>query len=217
VIYSSSTAVYGYQRGGEVITEESKPLPANHYGESKLMGEQVIKAFAAANDRIKYTILRIAVIYGPGYSSPFDRVFDMLMQGKMRTIGSGDNRLSLVHLDDVVDAIMDCSESKKSQNKLYNLSDGERYTQKGLLAKAAKMLGTEYPKAGTDNVFTKLLAVGGSFNKSQMQFLTSDRIICTAKIRGELGIVPKRSIDVEGKAMADEFMKQHRMTVRGKV
>ena len=75
VVYASSTAVYGYNRPGETLSEDSRTAPVTPYGESKLMGEHVIKAFASANKRVKYTIFRIGIIYGDGYDNAFNKVF----------------------------------------------------------------------------------------------------------------------------------------------
>ena len=106
ILYSSSTAVYGYNRAGETLTEESKTAPVTPYGESKLMGEHVIKAFASANKRVRYTIFRIGIIYGEGYDMGFNRVFRMLREGRMKVIGDGSNHLCMINVSDAADAMI---------------------------------------------------------------------------------------------------------------
>jgi nucleoside-diphosphate-sugar epimerase len=209
IIFSSSTAVYGYSRRGEIITEESETKPKTPYGESKLMAEQVIKAFAAANPRIGYIILRIGVMYGTGYHYGFEKLFSMLKEGRMRQIGNGENHLTMVNIDDVVDAVMLASESRAG-SRVYNLTDGVQYTQKGLLKKASAFLGVEPPSSRVSYLLASLVSRSKGFDSPQFLFLTSDRIVSIDRARKELRFSPKRSLDVEGKAMADEFLKRNK-------
>jgi nucleoside-diphosphate-sugar epimerase len=209
VIYSSSTAVYGYNRPGETLTEESRTAPVTPYGESKLMGEHVVKAFASANKRVTYTIFRIGIMYGEGYDSAFNKVFKMLKEGRMKIIGDGGNHLCLVHVEDVADAMVGSTDDEKSGNKTYNLTDGAKYTQKELIGIASKFLGIGLPKGSISKFLVKMMTVGRSFDDAQLQFLLSDRVVSTERLRKELGFKPKRSIEIEGKNMVREFLKGH--------
>jgi UDP-glucose 4-epimerase len=209
ILYSSSTAVYGYNRAGETITEESKTAPVTPYGESKLMGEHVIKAFASANKRVKYTIFRIGIMYGAGYDAAFNKVFKMLSEGRMKIIGDGSNHLCMVNVEDAADAILMCCDDKRAVNKTFNLTDGVKYTQKELITLAAKFLGVATPKGRISRLLVKMMTIGRSFDDAQLQFLLSDRVVSTEKIRGEMGFNPKKSIEVEGKHMVTEFLKRH--------
>lgn len=212
IIYSSSSAVYGYSRPGETLTEESKTAPVTPYGESKLMGEHVIKAFAAANKRVRYTILRIGIMYGEGYDMGFNRVFRMLSEGRMRVIGDGSNHLCLINARDAADAMILCSEEKKSLNKTYNLTDGVKYTQKELIGLAAKFLGAPAPKAKINKFLVRMMTLGRSFDDSELQFLLSDRVMSIDRIKSELGFRPRSRIDVEGKQMVNTYLKGSRPT-----
>lgn len=209
IIYSSSTSVYGYDRKGELLTEESKTSPKNPYGESKFMTEEVIKAFAAVNSRITYTIFRIAVMYGPGYDYGFEQLFKLIKAGRMRIIGNGDNHLTLVNEHDVADAAVLAADNESAANRVYNLSDGVSYTQRELLQMAAKLLGTTMPDKGVNPTLASLAAKASGVDGSQMRFLLSDRVMKIDRIKKELGFVPKRTIQSEGKALVEEFKQQY--------
>lgn len=210
IVYSSSTAVYGYDRKGETLTEESRTAPITPYGESKLMGEHVIKAFASANKRVTYTILRIGIMYGEGYNDAFNKVFKMIKDGRMKIIGDGGNHLCLVNVNDVADAMVMAAEAPKSANKTYNMTDGVKYTQKALITMAAKFLQVAMPKGSISRFLVKMMTIGRSFDDAQLQFLLSDRIVSIEKIKSEIGFRPKRSVEVEGKEMVAEFLKGHK-------
>jgi UDP-glucose 4-epimerase len=209
IVYSSSTSVYGYDRKGEILTEDSNTAPKNPYGESKFMTEEVIKAFAAVNSRITYTIFRIAVMYGPGYDYGFEQLFRLIKDGRMRIIGNGDNHLTLVNEHDVAEIAVIAADNENAANRVYNLSDGISYTQRGVLQTAAKLLGTTIPEKGVNSTIAKLAAKAAGVDGSQMRFLLSDRVLSIERIKKELGFTPKRSIYTEGKALVEEFNKDY--------
>lgn len=74
-IYLSSIIVYGDSApiGKEKkITKETKPAPANFYGDSKLQGEQAVSAFQSEDFRI--LILRLPMIYGKDSKGNFPKL-----------------------------------------------------------------------------------------------------------------------------------------------
>lgn len=208
IMYTSTINVYGYRRTGETLTEESPTNPVTPYGKSKLMAEDVIKAFSAAHDHLHYTIFRLAQIYGPGYEQPyFYEVFKRIFDQKMRLIGGGNNHLALVHIDDVVAALIEASENPVSYNKTYNLTDGQSYTAKQLFEKAATFMGVQVPSKNVNPALVRLTAKARNIDMDGLDFITSDRIISTEKVKGELHFKAERSIDVDGSAWVREFAK----------
>lgn len=208
LIYASSISVYGYKRTGETLTEESYPKPGTAYGESKYMAEQVINAFAAANKRLTYTILRIGVMYGPGYGRSFMRVFRMLKEKRLRIVGSGNNHLSLVNVADVVNVMLKVIETLKSANKTYNVTDGVPYTQKELFKKAAQLLNVEPPSKSIHPILARLGARTRGMDIEEFSFIVSDRIISIDKAKRELGFKPTNS-DIEFRVMARKFLSNY--------
>ena len=163
-----------------------------------------------ANKQVGYTIFRIGIIYGEGYDIGFNKVFRMLREGRMKVIGDGSNHLCMVNVSDAADAIVACSNGDKSHNKTYNLTDGVKYTQRELIGLASKFLGVEMPKAKVSRFLVKMMTLGRSFDDAQLQFLLSDRVVSIERLKKEMGFKPKCSMESEGKAMVEEFLKRHR-------
>jgi nucleoside-diphosphate-sugar epimerase len=209
-IYLSTTAVYGNKRPGETLTEDSDTRPSRLYGETKFMAEQVIKSFALAHPSIKYTIFRASTMYGPNYMASFDKIFKYLVENKLRYIGNGNNHITLTHVDDVVDGMLACVGKENAYDKIYNLTDGEAYTLKQLFDKAAKFLDAPVPSKHMHPALALLGAKVLNINMAELNFLLSDRIVSISKIHRELGFHPKRSMDIEGKEQALEFLKKYK-------
>ena len=192
-VYASTIGVYGSKRKGEVLTEESDTSPKSPYTESKLMGEQVVKSFAEVNSTIKYTIARIATIYGPGYEESFFRVLRRIRDGTLPNIGKGLNHLALVHVNDVVRGLVLMASRPEAVSKVYNLSGGDATTLASMLEISARALGVRPPSGSVRPVLARFTVKG--LASGEIDFLLSDRIISIDKIKRDLGFKPQMGVN----------------------
>ncbi len=204
IIFSSSIDVYGRTRK-EKLTEESRLRPEDKYGYSKMLAEKEVHRYG---NRIGYTILRVAAIYGNGFERSYFKLFEAVKDGKAYIIGDGNNSLALVHIDDVVNAFMLSAEKRNSINKVYNVGDGVAYTQSGLMDKVAGMLGVEKPRRHISPVVVKLVARSRGLDSDELRFLMSDRIIDISAIKRDLGFNPRVNIDQAGLGLVKDFIKK---------
>jgi nucleoside-diphosphate-sugar epimerase len=142
IVYISSTSVYG-RRPNYLPIDEKHPLhPSNAYGRSKFLAEDTVR-----RSRLPHVILRPCLMYGPAYEEGFSQVLESLRKGSMKLIGSGDNKIALVHVQDVANAItlaLKALESGRVKNQAFNIC-GEALTQKKALEAGAKSLGVAMP------------------------------------------------------------------------
>lgn len=75
--------------------------------------------------RIAVTVIRPTLMYGPRDSTMFDRIVAALRKRRMKWIGDGQNKLSLVHVSDVAKAIVLAATSPKATGKAYNIAADE--------------------------------------------------------------------------------------------
>jgi nucleoside-diphosphate-sugar epimerase len=125
VIYTSSTAVYGQQRG-EWVDESSPTNPESENGEVLVETENVLLHAASdssAHAGLTVSILRLAGIYGPDREPSR---FAARFAGQQRD--DGDVFLNLVHRDDIVAALVRLSE--KDHHGVLNLSDDAPTTRR---------------------------------------------------------------------------------------
>lgn len=67
LVFSSSSATYGTMEG-EIVTEDAPQRPESPYGESKLIGEWLIRDQAVARPTLRHTSLRYFNVVGSGPS-----------------------------------------------------------------------------------------------------------------------------------------------------
>lgn len=104
IIFTSSISVYGPSE--ERMTETSLPAPVSAYGKSKLMAEKIQENWqAAASDRL-LTVVRPAVVFGPGEGGNFARMAGMLKKGFFVFPGRRDTIKSCIYVDDLIDLML---------------------------------------------------------------------------------------------------------------
>ena len=107
-IYLSSIIVYGDSApiGKEKrITKETKPAPANFYGDSKLQGEQVVLKFRSENylDIFRVLILRLPMIYGKDSRGNFPKL--KRLAEKTLIFPKVENRRSMLYIENLCELI----------------------------------------------------------------------------------------------------------------
>lgn len=103
-IFMSSMIIYGADEpiGKEkIITRETKPAPADFYGDSKLQADLAIQEMADGNFIV--SILRPPMIYGPGCKGNFPRLVEL---SKYSIIFPNiENKRSILYIDNLSEAI----------------------------------------------------------------------------------------------------------------
>jgi UDP-glucose 4-epimerase len=95
-VFSSSAAVYGTP-SDEIVTEETALSPESPYGETKLVGEWLLRDVERAHG-LRHTSLRYFNVVGSGYEDLYDvsphnlfpLVFDALLDGRTPHINGDD-------------------------------------------------------------------------------------------------------------------------------
>ena len=128
-IFSSTAAVYG-EPTVVPITEDSRTMPINPYGASKLAMEALISSYAY-NHGITGIGLRYFNLYGPEeHHEPevhaIPRFIDQIKNGKEVTVwGSGEHQRDYIYISDIVDAhilAMQLMQDEPGKYHYFNLS-----------------------------------------------------------------------------------------------
>jgi len=134
-VFMSSTSVYGQKSGKNAVSEESEFAPTDAYGESKLAAEQAVR-----ESGVPFVILRPCVIYGVDFTEGFTQVVSGIKTGKLKVIGDGGNKISFLHVDDAVQAILPALEKKEALGQDLIIA-GEPVSQKQAFDAVADILG----------------------------------------------------------------------------
>ena len=129
MVYISSQAAAGPSGGDAPLDESVEPRPISHYGQSKLEAEEWVRRWGGANGS-GYVILRPSIVYGPRERDLYN-LFKWIRRGVLPCMGDGRQQISLVHVDDLVDAVMAVVESAPP-GQTYFVTGGEHCSVKAL-------------------------------------------------------------------------------------
>jgi UDP-glucose 4-epimerase len=165
IVFSSSAAVYGTP-DTELVTEETPKSPESPYGESKLIGEWLLRDQAVAAG-LRHTSLRYFNVVGSGSvelrdTSPhnlFPMVFDALVEGRTPRINGNDYPTpdgtcvrDYIHVSDL--AVSHVAAAKRLDAGLaiepvYNLGSGDGVSVGEIMAAVASVTGKSFtPEVG---------------------------------------------------------------------
>ena len=160
IVFSSSAAVYGTP-DTELVTEESPTRPESPYGESKLIGEWLLRDQAKAGT-LAHTSLRYFNVVGSGTpelrdTSPhnlFPIIFDQLVAGKTPYINGDDYPTSdgtcirdYVHVADLASSHVAAAKVLDAGGTLepvYNLGSGDGLSVRQIMEAAARVTGIDF-------------------------------------------------------------------------
>jgi len=190
-VFISSSALY-HHPFRLPIEESDVPSPGNAYGESKVAAEQAVR-----ESGVPFVILRPVVIYGLGFEPAFAPIVKAIQKQKLPIIGEGDTHFPVVHVDDLVNAILLSLEKSEAVGEAFNIS-GEALTQKQWVEAVADELGVPAPKRRIPvwlaeamvlfyELKGKLFGGKSAISRDSVRRLTTDRVFSTKKAERALG------------------------------
>ncbi len=103
LVVVSSLAAVGPCGVNRPRLERDEPVPISNHGRSKLAGEHAAQRHARA---VPITIVRPPIVFGPGDRGVLEMFSLIARRGFHVVPGRGDQRLSLIHVDDLVEGLL---------------------------------------------------------------------------------------------------------------
>ncbi|PFG30837.1 UDP-glucose 4-epimerase GalE [Paramicrobacterium agarici] len=160
IVFSSSAAVYGTP-DVDLVTEDTPKAPESPYGESKLIGEWMLRDQEIAMG-LAHTSLRYFNVVGSGYSDVYDTsphnlfplVFDALLGGQTPRINGDDYPTpdgtcvrDYIHVADLAASHVSAAKSLDAGQVLepvYNLGSGDGVSVGQIMATVAEVTGIDF-------------------------------------------------------------------------
>ncbi len=186
----------------EIIDERDSPRPVTPYGRSKLDAENLV-----LNATIPHvTILRPALVYGPGNPGNLGRMISGVNKGFFPPFPRINNQRSMVHVEDVVQAALLAAENPEAHKQVYIVTDGQTYSTRQIYKWICQALGKPTPNwsvplpvlQGLARIGDGIGTVRGKrfmFDSDALAKLTESAVYSSAKIQRELGFAPKWTLE----------------------
>jgi UDP-glucose 4-epimerase len=131
--------------GTGCLDETAAGLPEDEYGLSRRRAEDLVLD-AGRRSGMHVTILRPALVYGPGCKGNLASMLRWIDRGVFPPVPDTGNRRSMVDVRDLVRAVMLAAETEAAAGKTYLITDGEDYTTRRIYTGMCTALGKSVPK-----------------------------------------------------------------------
>ncbi|WP_266079403.1 NAD-dependent epimerase/dehydratase family protein [Haladaptatus caseinilyticus] len=183
VVFASSAAVY--PPGDAPNREEDETAPIDIYGQTKLVGEDLLELFASETD-VSCAAARLFNVFGDAETNPhlIPAILDQLRDGD-RTLALGNltPRRDFVHVSDVADALVTLSADFDESYRTFNVGTGNEHSVREVVGYVGGLVGEEIEITQTEQ----------RIRKTDRQHLCAN----ISRIHAEIGWEPKLSF-VEG-------------------
>jgi len=173
--------------GDECVGEEWSGEPVTSYGRAKRAAEDAVLEVG-----IKFSMhvvnLRLAMVYGHGGRGNLERMAKAIRSGWFPPLPETGNKRSLVHVQDVVEAVRVVAKRPEANGKTYIVSDSQVYSTREIYEAIRVVTGIS--PAPTFTIPVGLLRAAGRLNHHLGEIV--DRLIGSAcyspaRIERELG------------------------------
>jgi len=213
LVFCSSVAVYGRITKNRLINENTETDPDSPYGESKVLGEQIVLS-ARQREGLPVVVARLSTVWGPG-STSWLGLFRSIVSGQFRLIGAGTNFHHIADVSDVVEGLRLCASTKGIEGRSFILSGREAVQLRRLVEMIGEEVGAiRFPaplSAAPLHVYRVLdriavALIGRELPRAdRLALFLGDRTFDIARARQELGYVPRISTKETIHRMAEWF------------
>ena len=135
-VFVSSVKAGGKNVGGE---------PKGIYGETKREAELKLLEIGRQSD-MQVMIVRPSLVYGPGVKGNLALMQRGVEQGWFPPIPETENRRSMIHVDDLVQALLLVAEDERANGEIFIATDGVTYSSREIYVAICQSVGKTVPK-----------------------------------------------------------------------
>ena len=146
---------------GEKCADERFAEPAESaYGRSKRAAEAGLRVISAQT-QLQTVCLRLAMVYGTGGRGNLERMMRAVEAGWFPPLPETNNRRSLVHIDDVLDALVLVAEHDAAVGGVYIVAHPVAVSGRELYAAMCEVLGKSVPRFAIPAWLLRLVGIAG--------------------------------------------------------
>jgi nucleoside-diphosphate-sugar epimerase len=124
----------------ERLTESSPCSPDGSYGQTKLDAEAAVRQIGLETG-LETAIVRPPPVYGPGHVGRLMRLFQLARYGLPLPLRGLNNRRSLIYVDNLADALIECAVNSRANGQTFLVSDGEDVSLPELVTRMGQAFG----------------------------------------------------------------------------
>lgn len=191
-IFISSVKAGGNNVFSRCMTELDQNNPRGDYGRTKREAELELLRIGKENN-IRISILRPSLVYGPEVKGNLQLMISAVRKGWFPPLPETGNKKSMIHVDDLVNAILMVSSCENANGEIYIVTDGKVYSSREIYEVVCNISEKSLPKWHIPLFLFKLASKISPKIKVKVDKLFRDEYYCSKKIES-IGFMPNRTL-----------------------
>jgi len=191
-VFISSVKAGGKLFTNKCANEMDQGMPDNIYGQTKKEAEIKLLSIGR-NSNMHVSIIRPSLVYGPNAKGNLSLMLTNIKKGLFPPIPDTQNRKSMIHVNDLVRAIMLVAKDERANGEIFIVTDGKPYSSRDIYKAMCVIVGKQVPKWNVPKFIFDILAKINPKIKYKLDKLFGDDCYSSAKIEA-LGFRAKKTL-----------------------
>jgi UDP-glucose 4-epimerase len=140
------------------------------------------------------SIIRPSLVYGPDVKGNLQLMLSGIEKKWFPPLPETGNRRSMIHVDDLVRAILFASEDARAKGEIFIATDGTPHSSRELYNAMCSVVGKSIPKWGVPKTLFDIASLVSPRIKYKINKLLGDECYSSAKLEA-LGFKAKKSLE----------------------
>ena len=191
-IFVSSVKAGGGLVSGKCINESDQNEPEGVYGKSKREAELKLLKIGNESD-MHVSIIRPSLVYGPEVKGNLQLMLTGIKKGWFPPLPETGNKRSMIHVDDLVRAILLVANDDRANGEIFIATDGTPHSSREIYNAMCSALGKSIPKWSVPKFLFDMISLINPRIKYKLNKLLGDECYSSAKLE-ELGFKAQKTL-----------------------
>jgi UDP-glucose 4-epimerase len=192
-VFISSVKAGGASIPGECISEDCQSEPQGIYAQTKRDAEIKLLEIGRLTG-MKVTIIRPALVYGPNVKGNLELMLLGIRKGWFLPISDAGNIRSMIHVDDLVRALIFVTNNINVDEDIYIATDGCPHSTRELYEAMCNSLGKKVPSWSIPSSYLNILSLLSRGMKNKVNKLLGDDCYSSGRLQA-LGFKADRTLN----------------------
>ena len=191
-VFISSVKAGGGLASGKCINESDQNEPEGVYGKSKREAE--LKLLKIGNESgMHVSIIRPSLVYGPEVKGNLKLMLSGIEKGWFPPLPETGNRRSMIHVDDLVRAILLVADDDRANGEIFIATDGVPHSSREIYDAMCGALDRSIPKWSVPKILFDMASLVNPRIKYKLNKLLGDECYSSAKLEA-LGFKAQKTL-----------------------
>ena len=191
-VFVSSVKAGGISTPKKCINENDQIDPEGIYGKTKREAELRLLEIGKESG-MHISIIRPSLVYGPDVKGNLKSMLLGVEKGWFPPLPETGNKRSMIHVDDLVRAILLVADDNRANGEIFIATDGAPHSSREIYNSMCGVIGKSIPRWGVPRILFDIAGLAGPRIKYKINKLLGDECYSSAKLEA-LGFKAKKSL-----------------------